>query len=62
MEVISFVNYKQRKCLKHFMMQKTSTAYEKFMNGLVNIDDVCSFKIKEIPYSDAVEILRLDMS
>lgn len=42
-------------------IQRTSTAYEKFSNGLVNIDNVCSFRIKENVYSDAVEILRKNM-
>lgn len=38
--------------------QRTLTAYKKLSNGQVNIDYVCSFKIKENAYSDAVEILR----
>lgn len=43
-------------------IKRISTAYEKYTKGLVNIDDVCSIKIKENANGDVVEISKPDMS
>ena len=43
-------------------INRASSAYDKFTKGMVNIDDVCSIKIRENGKSDAIEISKPDMS
>lgn len=43
-------------------INRASSAYDKFTKGIVNIDDVCSIKIRENGKSDAIEISKPDMS
>ena len=43
-------------------INRASSAYDKFTKGMVNIDDVCSIKIRENGKSDATDISKPDMS